>query len=273
MKNPAFVFDDVSVSPDRQISLHAHRRWELSHVIVGSGTRTVGDRTEPIHQGEIVLIPPDIPHVWRFDPAVTDNLGRIANISVFFEPELLDGMAALFPELDDPINTLRALAGAISFTGDARTRLSTILLAMRSLTPAHRFPLMAQLLLALSDTSGSHTAGNAVPLSRTERRLEAVRVYCACNYRRPITLDELAAHTGMNRSAFCTFMRRHAGSTLSEYVNGVRLDRAREKLTHTDATIAEIALDCGFQSVTYFNRLFRARYGCTPRTLRLPQHI
>lgn len=51
MKNPAFVFDDVSVTPDRQIGLHAHRQWELSHVIVGSGTRTVGDRTGPIRQG------------------------------------------------------------------------------------------------------------------------------------------------------------------------------------------------------------------------------
>lgn len=268
MKNPAFVFDDVSVAPDRQIGLHAHHCWELSHVITGAGSRIIGSRTEPILPGEIVLLPPDIPHVWRFDPAVTDRRGHIANISIFFEPQLLDGMAALFPELEQAIGALRSLTGAISFTGAARTGIRSLLMAMRGLTPERRFPLMAQLLLLVSRTSEGLPAGDTTPMSRLDRRLEAVRIYCACNYQRRITLDEVAAHTGMNRSAFCTFMRRHAGRTLSEYVNDVRLERAREKLLRTDATIAEIALDCGFQSVPYFNRLFRSRYSCTPRSLR-----
>ena len=44
-------------------------------------------------------------------------------------------------------------------------------------------------------------------------------------------------------------MRKQTGMTLSEYINNVRLDRAKEKLKHTDYNISEIALSCGFQNV------------------------
>lgn len=83
--------------------------------------------------------------------------------------------------------------------------------------------------------------------------MERIRVFCSCNYSRDITLDEIAAYAGMNKSAFCTFMRRHCGKSFSEYVNGYRLEKALERLRHTDDNIAEIAYDIGFANVTYFN--------------------
>lgn len=79
----------------------------------------------------------------------------------------------------------------------------------------------------------------------------------------------MSRHVGMNKSSFCSFMRKQTGMTLSEYINNVRLDRAKEKLKHTDYNISEIALSCGFQNVTYFNRLFRARFGTTPKSIRV----
>lgn len=49
----------------------------------------------------------------------------------------------------------------------------------------------------------------------------------------------------------------------------MRLEQTKDKLCHhTDHSIAEIAMDSGFQSVTYFNRLFKRRYGCSPKEIR-----
>ena len=56
--------------------------------------------------------------------------------------------------------------------------------------------------------------------------------------------------------------------SFSEFVNHIRLQKAKEMLYNTDKTIAEIAYDTGFTTVTYFNRLFRRTFKCTPKSMR-----
>lgn len=73
----------------------------------------------------------------------------------------------------------------------------------------------------------------------------------------------------MNKSAFCTFMRNHAGTSFSEYLNHIRLERAKDMLCNTDHIVSEIALDCGFQNVSYFNRLFKKQFNRTPKEIRI----
>lgn len=264
----AFAFDDVRVRPDCQIGLHSHPQWEVSHVIRGGGTREIGDRSEPMTEGEVIVIPPHIAHVWRFDPEVTDQDGCIANISVFFEMSTIEGLAALLPELRESVRRLRSLSDAISFTGKTRSELTRILYSMRMVSPETRLPGMIRLLSMLASTEG-RPAGSGIHLSRNEIRLEKIRTFCACNYAREIRLDEISLYVGMNKSAFCSFMKRHTGQTFSEFVNTHRLERAVELLRSSDDTISDIAFAVGFQNVTYFNRLFRARYGLTPRAARL----
>lgn len=267
MSDLAFIFDDVRIKPDKQIGLHSCNNWELSYVLTGSGSRTIGDFTEPFYPGEVVLIPPDIPHVWRFDPDHTDEEGNIANISVYFDTSTLVALRTSIPEISDAIAHILQLDHAVGYTGEKLNSIQELLNRIRGKTPEKRFPLMMELLLAISDTSESVGAGKKSSLTRTERRLEKARVYCACNYARPITLDEISSHVGMNKSAFCTFMRHNAGTTFSEYLNNMRLERAKEKLLRTDRGIAEIAILCGFQNVAYFNRLFRRKYGCSPKEM------
>lgn len=268
MGKSAFIFDDVRITPDRQIGLHSYNNWELSYVLTGSGTRTIGDYTEPFHAGEIILIPPNIPHVWRFNPEDTDEDGNIANISVYFETPLIDSLRTVIPEVSDALGRIGMLDHAVSYKGEKLTAIQRLLYRMRDRTPEKRLPLMLELLIEISDISDGVYAGRKSSLTRPERRLESVRVYCACNYSRRITLDEMSRHVGMNKSAFCTFMRNIAGTSFSEYLNNIRLERAKDMLCNTDCNISEIASDCGFQSVTYFNRLFKRRYDRNPKSLR-----
>lgn len=269
MKKFAFTFDDVCVTPDCQIGMNSHPQWELSHIVCGAGIRTIGDCIEPMAEGEIILIPPNIPHLWQFDPSHTDADGNIANITIFFETATLDGLAVCIPELDGVLSKIKSQTEAISYKGEAHQKIYDLLMMMRGITAEARLPKMMELLLAISDTDNSLPIGRNNTLSRTEQRLEKVRVFCSCNYAREITLDKMAAYVGMNKSAFCTFMRRYTGMSLSEFVNEIRLERAMEMLLHTDKSITTIAYDVGFANVTYFNRLFRDRYKCTPKSVRI----
>ncbi len=269
MNKCAFIFDDVRLSPDRQIGLHSYNNWELSYVLTGSGTRTIGEHTEPFRSGEIILIPPNIPHVWRFTPDDTDADGYIANISVYFDTPALESLGILIPELSGVMGRIEQLDHAVSYTGEKLNAIQQLMFSMRGKTPVDRVPLMMELLIEISDVADSIYAGKRSCLTRTERRLEAVRVYCACNYSRQITLDEISRHVGTNKSAFCTFMRNNTDSSFSEYLNDIRLEKARTMLFNTDHSISGIAVDCGFQNVTYFNRLFKKRFNLTPKEIRI----
>lgn len=268
MKNSAFIFDDVRLEPDRQIGVHTHNLWELAYIHCGAGRRTIGDTTESFRHGEIILVPPNIPHVWQFDNNHTDSFGRIANICVFFRTETMISLADTLPEYDPIINRIISQREAVCYEGKVRDRISRLLREMRTLTPERRLPLMFDLLAEISHTDSCRKAGRNNLLSRTEQRLENVRIYCSCNFAREISLAEVAAYAGMNKSAFCTFMRHHAGMSFSGFLNEIRLERAMEMLRHSDNSIAATAYDAGFTNVTYFNRLFRARFGCTPKSIK-----
>lgn len=91
--------------------------------------------TESFQQGEVVLIPPAIPHEWRFDPAITDSDGNIANISVFFENHIMESMGDLFPEIAVPLTKIRSLGHAVFYTGETLREISCTMLSMREMPP------------------------------------------------------------------------------------------------------------------------------------------
>lgn len=268
MDNSAFIYDYVCLKPDKQIGMHSQNSWELDYVIRGKGLRTIGDSTEPIAEGEVILIPPHIPHQWNFDLTETDTEGNIINIAVFFEQSVLDRIETFFPEAKQSVCHLKSIDSAVSYSGATQKRITELLISMRELTPEYRLGRMIDLIVLVSNTGKCSVVGRNNLLSKSEQRLEKIRVFCSCNYYNPISLNEMAAHVNMNKSAFCTFIRRHTGHSFSEYVNLYRLDKAAEMLVHTEKGIAEIAYDVGFANVTYFNRLFKSRFGHPPGAMR-----
>lgn len=268
VNSASFKYDDVCVPPERQVGKDSHPQWELSYILLGKGEREIGDCRVEMEEGEVVLIPPDIPHVWMFDPAHTDKEGNIANISVFFESKMLTRIGTLFPEYEDVIRTIMEQREAISYTGESLLRIRSLLTEMRNRTAPGRLPIFLELLRVISLTDTCVSAGSIDHADKIEHRYEKIRVYCRCNYARNISLEEAALHVGMNKSAFCTFMRRYAGMSFTELLNSVRLRKASEMLLDTDRTIASIAYDVGYSNVAYFNRLFKKKYKQTPGQMR-----
>ncbi|MCM3626996.1 AraC family transcriptional regulator [Paenibacillus glycanilyticus] len=99
-------------------------------------------------------------------------------------------------------------------------------------------------------------------------RLKTVIEYIERNYAEPIPLNKLAELARMSESYFCRFFKRITTKSPIEYMNSYRVQQAASRLRQSDAKIMEVALDVGFNSLSYFNTVFRQRFGCTPREYR-----
>jgi AraC-like DNA-binding protein len=69
----------------------------------------------------------------------------------------------------------------------------------------------------------------------------------------------------LSDAAFCKFFKRATGKTFSDYVNDIRIGLACSLLTESDRTVNEIAYQCGFESLSYFNRVFLKKKNTRPR--------
>ena len=114
-------FDHVILKPEQQIGLHSQSTWELSLVVKGKGNRITGDMSEPFEEGDLALIPPELPHCWKFSP----DCGTIENLTVLFSADFLHSVAAVFPEMQEFFVRLAGWDEAIVFSGNTRRTLAT----------------------------------------------------------------------------------------------------------------------------------------------------
>ncbi len=83
-----------------------------------------------------------------------------------------------------------------------------------------------------------------------------------------LQLQDIAGELHVNKSYLSTLFRKETGKNVTEYINDVRLDRAAEELRNTNTSVTDIAFRCGFESQSYFTKLFRQKYDMTPSRYR-----
>ncbi|MGG3836871.1 AraC family transcriptional regulator [Paenibacillus thiaminolyticus] len=88
------------------------------------------------------------------------------------------------------------------------------------------------------------------------------------HYDRPITCSSVAQTIGFNRSYFSTLFRRSTGWGFSEYVNRIRIEKAKEHLLTSDMTLQQIATKVGYASGLYLSRKFKQAIGISPGEFR-----
>lgn len=260
-----YTFDKVRLTPEKQIDLHSQPSFELSYILKGSGLRTIGTLSAPFGSGELILIPPHIPHKWEFDPSCVDSGGNISNLTLCFMPSMLEGLSRIFPGMSRTLLSLENMEGAVLFQGSVRDRIASLLEKVEESGGAERASLILRILEAASlQTEALEVGGQTLPPGSDERRMEKVRIYVSCNYSRRILLEDVASHIGMNRSAFCRFFKARAGETFISYLTAYRISRACELLSEGELQVGEAATASGFESLPHFCRTFRKLKGMSP---------
>ena len=92
------------------------------------------------------------------------------------------------------------------------------------------------------------------------------------NYANKIYLDELSAIINYSKFQLCKCYKALTRGTIVEYINFVRLQHASALLLNSKKSVSEIACDCGFSSLQYFNKIFKQNLGCSPSKYKKLSH-
>ncbi len=220
----------------------------------------IGDTLHYFEEGDLVLLGANIPHTWvsqenssaivmQFSQAFIDSflhLEEFKNIKALLE-KAQNGL--FFPEKEDIVDLIRALP--------AQEGVRQVLALLALLHQLSDMP-------AQGITSQTHFSLN----QQTETRINKVCRYIQENHEKPLDLQTLAALIYLSESAFCKFFKKTTGKTFSEYLNFIRIQAVCRALQETDKTILTIAFEKGFESLTYFNRVFKREKGISPKTFR-----
>ncbi|MCX7711486.1 MAG: AraC family transcriptional regulator [Clostridia bacterium] len=92
--------------------------------------------------------------------------------------------------------------------------------------------------------------------------------YLENNYAAPITLEDLAGHVNLSPYYFSRLFKRISGMNFKEYLDTIRIEKAEAMIKDHAGSISQIALDCGFNSLRTFNRVFKSVKGYPPSKAR-----
>lgn len=261
-----YKFEKKVINVSEALPLHKQDTWELTYVVHGRGVRTLGDKQSEFVEGDIVFIPPHIPHHWEFNSEYADNNENVEYLTLSFKTEYIDRCSSAFPEITERLEELKSVAAALTFPEKETAVLADMMTKMSNDAPSELLPYVFRLVLLLSKYCKKATiAGTYSETNRTSDRINRVKDFSQSNYARTITIDMVAEHVGMNRSSFCTFFKKATGQTYITYLNKLRVDRACYLLREGNFNITEVCYMVGFNDVPYFNRCFKNNRGMSPK--------
>lgn len=97
--------------------------------------------------------------------------------------------------------------------------------------------------------------------------------YIQEHYNGELTLAQIAGSANISETECLRCFRRMLSCTPIQYVKQMRIQKAAELLVSTNRKISDIGMECGFQEMSYFAKIFRALTGNTPGAFRKKTHL
>ena len=147
---------------------------------------------------------------------------------------------------------------------------NSISAAYESNAPGHELILKSLLLQAIAVLLPYGKEESLRPQLRTEHmgKLKLVLEYISEHYAEELSIAQLAKLCFFSEYHFMRFFKRHMNMTSIEYLNQYRLEMASRQLAETNLSVTSIALESGFNNISYFNRVFKRKFGVTPMEYR-----
>jgi AraC-like DNA-binding protein len=251
--------------PFFEFKWHYHPEYELTYIVKGSGYRIVGNSYEQFSDGDLVLLGSNLPHTWT---GKLDNTVASDAVVIQFSKEFI--MPFLGWHESNQIKQLLAHSDR-----GLRIAVDELLVSnIMELPNIHGIDKILKLVWILEEITkrecdyiATNTFHNVVS-KKNELRINKVCTFLQNNFNQKISLQQVADLIYLTESNFCKFFKKATGKTYSDYLNELRINEACRMLVQTEQTISEISYACGFETLSYFNRVFLFKKAMTPSAFR-----
>ena len=254
---------------------HYHPEIELVYIKESYGKRVIGDKIEPFYPGDLVLVGPNLPHVWLSDENFHQGMETTVakSVVIYFNKEIFGEGFYNMKEVEKINILFRNAQRGLKIEGTTRSKVIDILERLVPTTGFERILGLLEILHILSTTNdiefiNSETYSGIVYNKDTDRLAEVFK-YINTSFGTDITLNDVAKKANLTPQSFCRLFKKRMSKHFMEYLNEVRISHACRYLMDTDCSISEIAYMSGFKTVSNFNKVFKENTGYCPTSYRL----
>ncbi len=254
-------------------SFHFHDLCELVWIERSQGKRIVGDHIGNFEDDDLVLMGPNLPHIWQNDKSYEDMDDKtVKSVVVYFSIDFFISLTddqEVLREVEDLAS--RAARGMV-FDQDTTKKVKPILLSLASNDGFGNIISVIEIIKILAKSKdyrylSSSTFKNHYD-EKDNNRINKVYQFLMKNFHNDIHLEEVAELCNMTPNSFCRFFKMRAQKSLTQFINEIRIGHACKLLQSEDNSITDVCYASGFNNPTNFNKFFKAIKGMKPSEYR-----
>lgn len=261
-------------APHFDPTFHFHPEHQLFLVLKGEGMRFVGDVIKPFKEGDLVFTGPNVPHVWRNDNPYFDKKNKLttAGIVIYFHDHFLGETLHHKEELENIHHLLQKSVRGLEITGETNGIVSRMMTELLELRGVDSIVQLLKILDTIAKSPECHfITHNHYVSSHTEAetdRMNRVYDHVIKNFQQKITLKEVADIANMTLTSFSRYFKSRVNKSFSDFLREIRIDYACKLLNEEKMSIGQVGYECGFHTLSNFNKQFKAVTGKQPLTYR-----
>ncbi len=249
---------------------HFHPEIELVYVEADKGIRHIGDHISTYEGCDLALIGSYIPHL-NFDYGVK---ATVETVVIQFPETYFEAGLARIPELQKVVDLMERAKTGIAFTGETKRIAGIRLKKLQYMDRFHQFMELMSIFQFLA-VSEEFEDLEVRPISsqtilKQQERMHRIHQFVEMNFQKPIDTQQIADEVNLTLPAFCRYFKKATKLTYTDFVNQYRVQYAK-KLLIQDKNVTETCFECGFESLSYFNRIFKKFAGVSPSAFRKGQ--
>lgn len=252
------------------VSYHNHEFYEINYVLKGNCINLVEDETFVMHEGSFILMHPNAHHTLF-------STGDCETENILISAEWFENLLYKYSFTNSPMTEFVKCSRTDEFykyvlSDTKRPELQKAVRTMLEtnasdnefkylLLEADMIRILYLIFLQAENLSLSASRGKNTDVTRS-------LIKYITNHYEDVTLDELAKTAGYSKTHICRLLKNDVGKCFSEILTDIRLTYAKSHLINTSKNIREISNMIGFESVEYFQRLFKKKFDITPGDYR-----
>jgi AraC family transcriptional regulator, melibiose operon regulatory protein len=247
------------------MSVHWHPNIEVMYVRKGSCDVYVQDERYRLETGDLILLNGDIPHRLYVSKGAPCRVLCLEFVFTGCERE-----EAVIPHMYRNISELRVFLSEaqnvlkLKDTMEAYTVLNDIYRELEQGEPGREVYIRAAFTQFLIKLARLFAENEKAKNSPADKYIKDAIGYMNENYHEELTVEGIAEHVSLNVSYFHKIFKQVTGETPMDYLNNIRISKARMLLEKSNIPVIEICSFVGFNSRQYFTYTFKKQMGMAP---------